>query len=156
MTFPKVGRVKYAKNVLGNVLCQVRFPTILKIETDLPSEFQQRLSPEFVNLIERQELGFDIQAGNVSDVRTEDLRQLSSSSFKNYEFSSENDEWKVNLTKNFIALSTNKYESWEEFQHKFESVLNTFIEIYKPVLFTRIGLRYVDVIVRSITVPVIW
>ncbi len=149
MLFPIVDRVIYNKNPLDNVICQARFPTMLKIDTELPSAFQEKLFPQYINLTEGQEVFFDIQLGSKPNTPAEDIKQLTPPAIKNYEFASEDSKWKVNLTRNFISLSTTSYVKWEEFRARFVSALNAFIDVYKPVLFTRIGLRYIDIIVRS-------
>lgn len=78
------------------------------------------------------------------------LRQvIQSSGIRNYEFSSEDGAWKVNLTRTFIALTANKYERWEKFKEKLVIPLTALVETYCPTYFSRIGLRYIDVIRRS-------
>ena len=149
MPFPTVDRVIYNKKPLDTVICQARFPTILRIDTEIPSAFQEKLLPEYINLTEGQEVVVDIRLGNKPVVPTEDIKQITAPAIKNYEFASEDNKWKVNLTRTFISLSTTDYHIWEEFKTRFASVLDAFIDVYKPVLFTRIGLRYIDVIVRS-------
>lgn len=149
MPFPAVDRVIYRNNPLVNVICQARFPTILRIDTEIPSAFQERLPPEYINMNERLELVVDIKLADKSGVPLEDIEQVRRPVIKNYEFSTEGNEWKVNLTRTFISLSTSNYHKWEQFKVRFELVLDALIDVYKPVLFTRIGLRYIDVIVRS-------
>ncbi len=149
MPFPTVDRVIYNKNPLDAVICQARFPTMLKIDTELPSAFQEKLSPQYIHLTEGQEVVIDIQMGSKPSIPAEDIKQLTTPAIKNYEFSSEDSKWKVNLTRNFISLSTTSYVRWEDFRDRFVSVLNAFIDVYNPVLFTRIGLRYMDIILRS-------
>jgi uncharacterized protein (TIGR04255 family) len=44
MTFPEDSpRVIYGRNPLEQVICQIRFPTILKIDTELPAAFQEQI-----------------------------------------------------------------------------------------------------------------
>ena len=54
------------------------------------------------------------------------------------------------MTRTFIALSTDKYEVWADFKKKFEIPLTALINVYSPSHFSRIGLRYRDVIQQSI------
>ena len=149
MPIPEIEKVIYDNNPLDTVICQARFPSILRIDTESPSAFQEILLPQYINYREGQEFVFDIKFGRRSSALAEDIEQLPTPAVKNYEFASEDNEWKVNLTRNFLSLSTNNYKRWGDFRARFESALNAFVEVYKPVIFTRIGLRYVDVIVRS-------
>ena len=56
----------------------------------------------------------------------------------------------MNLTSTFIAISTRKYTQWEEFSEKVRQVVKAFQETYEVPFYTRVGLRYIDVIQRSV------
>lgn len=43
MPFPEYPRYRYEKHTLQNVICQLRFPTILRIGTEQPSDFQDSI-----------------------------------------------------------------------------------------------------------------
>src|SRR5258708_615126 len=45
--FPDAERVIYDHNTLGEVLCQVKFPPVLRIEAELPAQFQDRIRDVF-------------------------------------------------------------------------------------------------------------
>ena len=149
MLFPAENRVIYDSNPLINVICQVRFPTILRVDTEIPSAFQQKLLPDYINVVEKQEVALDVQMVGSPDIVRDEIKQLTTSATKNYEFTTEDNKWKINLTRNFLSLSTNNYRRWEDFRAKFAAALDAFVEVYKPIVFTRIGLRYVDLIMRS-------
>lgn len=150
MPFPEVERVIYKKNPLDQVVCQLRFPTILRIEAEIPASFQDRIRDDFPNFSEPSETKMDVPQEIKSQIPVEVIRHFSQSANKNYEFLSEDEKWKINLTRNFIALTCNEYQRWEKFIAMFEKPLDSFIEIYKPSFLTRIGLRYIDVIRRSV------
>ncbi len=147
MPFPEVDRIKYKKNPLTDVICQFRFPPVLKIDAVTPAQFQDVIRGRFPLFLEKQEV---IQH-NLGLVPADALQQLlgKSSIIKNYEFYSADEISKVNLTRTFIALSTHKYSHWGEFFDNFTFVLDPFLGIYNSPFFTRIGLRYVDVFNRS-------
>ena len=67
----------------------------------------------------------------------------------NYHFVSADNMWKLNLTRNFIALSTLRYTCWEDFAKMLDKPLAQFIKIYQPAFFQRIGLRYLNIISRK-------
>ena len=67
----------------------------------------------------------------------------------NYNFVSQDGRWKLNLTQNFIALSTVGYQRWEDFATRLDQPLAQFIQIYQPAYFERIGLRYVNAVSRQ-------
>jgi len=149
MPFPTVKRVIYKKNPLDLVVCQLRFPPILKIDTTLPADFQDKIRKEFPNFSDSTNNPFPNELK--SHIPENILIQLQKNSIrKNYEFTSDDNIWKINLTRTFIALSCKKYERWELFKQKLDIPLTALLDIYSPIFFTRIGLRYIDVIRRSI------
>ncbi|MCH7755956.1 TIGR04255 family protein, partial [candidate division KSB1 bacterium] len=53
MPFPEVKRVIYKKNPLDRVICQLRFSPILKIDAEIPAEFQDMIRADFPNYSEK-------------------------------------------------------------------------------------------------------
>ena len=123
-------RVIYPKNPLAEVLCQLRFPEILSIETELPAAFQERIRDVFPRFTVRKE-------------------GLPGKQTNNYQFATEDNAVRVNLTSKFISLASSKYRCWEEFARLLDKPLAAFIQIYKPAYFERVGLRYVNFISRK-------
>jgi uncharacterized protein (TIGR04255 family) len=68
---------------------------------------------------------------------------------RNHEFASEDGKWKVNLTRTFIALTSTDYSKWETFRGWLETPWSALEKEYEPSYYTRVGLRYVNVIRRS-------
>ena len=150
MPFPQAERVIFHRNPLDQVICQLRFPPVLKIDAEIPAQFQDKIRGEFPNFSEASEWNLEVSTGVKAPIPPEILRQvIQSSGIRNYEFSSEEGTWKVNLTRTFIALTANKYERWEKFKEKLVIPLTALVETYCPTYFSRIGLRYIDVIRRS-------
>ena len=150
MPFPQTPRVIYAKNPLQKVICQWRFPPILRIDSEIPSAFQEAIIAEYPLYVEKPELQSDVRVALMSDQAPDIARQLASTTLvKNHEFSSEDGVWKVNLARTFLAITTTVYSRWEEFESKFRSSYEALLQIYTPPFFTRIGLRYIDVFQRS-------
>lgn len=149
MPFPEVKRVIYKKNPLDRVICQLRFSPILKIDAEIPADFQEMIRADFPNYSEKTDLAepFPRFKGQFSVELPPQV--LESINVKNYQFSSEDDQWQINLTRSFLSLSTQKYERWETFNEKLEIPLNALNEIYSPGQFSRTGLRYINLIQRS-------
>lgn len=150
MPFPEAPRVIYKKNPLDRVICQFRFPPILKIETEVPAKFQEDIRVEFPEFKEKLETALPMPKGIHLEIPMEVLRQVVPSSTKNYEFESGDGVWRINLTRTFLALTCTKYERRSLFQEKLARPLKSLIEIYKPAYFSRVGLRYIDIIRRSV------
>lgn len=150
MTFDKKPRVIYEKNLLDKVICQLRFPPILKIDSGSPVDFQESIRVMFPFYNEKVEIvqGFPnkIFEGSPQNISTNISK---TEPHKIHIFSSADKVWDLNLTRTFLSITTTKYTRWEDFIKMLENPLKSLIEIYKPPFFTRIGLRYIDIFDRS-------
>ena len=133
----------YRANQIAEVICQLRFPEILSIGASAPAAFQDAIRDEFPQFIRRQDLPAPKITGMPGHLSLENQPGVI-----NYQFSSADGAWRVNLTSRFISLTCNHYTSWEEFAKKLDKPLAAFIQIYKPAYFERIGLRYLNFISR--------
>lgn len=137
-------RCIYRKNQLAEVICQLRFPDILTIETEVPAKFQEAIRDEFPRYSVRKEAPAPKLAGTPGNMRMETQQ-----SKNNYQFVSADGVWRVNLTSTFISLACCRYTGWEDFAAKLDKPLAAFIQIYRPAFFERIGLRYLNFISRN-------
>jgi uncharacterized protein (TIGR04255 family) len=148
MLFRQSDRVIYAKNPLQQVICQLRFPPLLRISTELPIDFQERLRQEYPFFQEKPEISLALQ-GVVEQARQAIESAVSGKPVPGYDFISTDQHWTVSLTRDFLALSTNDYRNWQDFATRLDKVKTIFEEMYAPPFYSRIGLRYQDVIRRS-------
>ena len=145
MLFSDNARYSYASSPLIEVICQLRFPTILSIGSTVPAQFQEAVREEFPQYVAKEEQQpIKITTPNAPQPQIERPAPIT-----NYNFISADGRWKINLTQNFVALSTLQYTTWEEFAQKLDKVLALFIQIYHPAYFERIGLRYVNAFSRN-------
>jgi uncharacterized protein (TIGR04255 family) len=141
-------QIRYRKNPLVEVICQVRFPRILSIDGEVPSAFQNEIDTQYPILQTanefKQQLSIDITDDNP-------IPRFAQEKWPNYAFVSADENWKVNLTSTFISLSTVQYCSWEEFYEKLKSLIVAFLKIYSPPFheYERVGLRYINAFTRS-------
>ncbi len=150
MIFPEAPRVIYKKNPLDQVICQVKFPPILRIDADIPFEFQEIIRSDFPNYSSSTMILADLIPDELIKFAPKEFSSnLQQKGNVNHQFSTDDGAWAINLTNNFLSISTSSYTKWEDFKHKFEAPLNAFISIYSPPHFNRIGLRYIDLITRS-------
>lgn len=129
--FSNEDRCYYARHQLIEVICQLRFPTILRIENQSPFEFQELIRADYPNYSVKEERQAPQPGGQ-------------STTTKNHQFISLDGGWKVNLTKEFVSLSSHRYTRWEEFAKRLDRILANLIGVYHPACFTRIGLRYIN------------
>lgn len=128
-------RVRYQNVPAHEVICQLRFPPILTINHTEPADFQEEIRSAFPQYARRQ------------DPPPPSGQKLPP--VTNYHFLSEDGKWKLNLTKDFIALSTLRYPGWEEFARHLDRPLAAFIQLYQPAYFQRVGLRYLNLFSRT-------
>ena len=139
-------RVRYEKSPLVEVIFQLRFPTILSINSNRPFGFQEKIRERYPFFEDQLEEFGDVVVN--PQLKAASMRKTGES--KNYAFISADNLTKINLTPSFIAISTMAYTQWEEFKKHIEFVIPIFEAEYHPSFYIRVGLRYVDAITRSI------
>ena len=142
--FSSEPRCRYGTHQLAEVICQLRFPEILAVSEKPPVDFQEAIRSSFPQFVKRLERPAPTLTGAPGGVAIQNQ-----SPTVNYQFSSADGVWRVNLTSKFISLSCTKYTGWEDFARVLDKPLAAFIQIYKPAYFERIGLRYLNFISRS-------
>lgn len=142
--FSQEERCIYRAHQLAEVICQLRFPEILAIGANLPVDFQEAIRAEFPRykaISEPAPPKLTGQPGN--------LQMQQQPATTNYQFVSADGLWRVNLTSKFLSLTCSRYTCWEDFAKKLDKPLASFIKIYKPAFFERIGLRYLNFFSRK-------
>jgi len=143
MLFPDKPRVIYKKRPTEEVICQLRFPTILRIDAEPPVKFQDRVRKQYPALTEKKHDFLPIPKEAMSFLADFRIGKPA------FEFASADGKWKLTLAADFMALTTSEYEQWEIFKDHLRIPFESLLELYQPPFFTRIGLRYRDVIRRS-------
>ncbi len=134
----------YTRAPVHEVICQLRFPTILMINTTDPADFQEAIRDEFPQYRNTPDRGKPTITGTPPNVKLETPPPVA-----NHNFLSADGVWKLNLTRDFIALSTLRYEDWQSFAARLDKPLAKFIELYRPAFFQRVGLRYINFVNRE-------
>lgn len=142
--FSQEPRVKFQKNQLAEVICQLRFPEILMIGAKPPAEFQEAIRAQFPMYSVRKETPAPKVTGTPGNLSLENAPATT-----NYQFASADGVWRVNLTSTFISLACSRYTCWEEFAKHLDNPLAAFIQIYQPACFQRVGLRYLNFVSRK-------
>ncbi len=152
MPFPLSDRVLYKKNPLEVVVCQLRFPPVLRIDAELPHAFQEHVRAEYPFFSERQSVV--PEAGVPAGVPPEILKAISEMlpfrASRMYEFTSADSNWRVTLTKETLSLGCKQYRRWEDFKQHLQLPMQFLLKTYAPSFYLRIGLRYRDLIKRSV------
>jgi uncharacterized protein (TIGR04255 family) len=142
MTFPESPRIVYAADTLVEVACQLNFPPVLAIGTETPVALQERVRavyplyetvqpfggapPQLAALIER-----------LPNAPTQSLQ---------HRFSTADERSSITLGPQLLAITTSNYDEWPVFLQSIEAARAAVEDIYGPAFYTRVGLRYQDVI----------
>ncbi len=138
--FSQEERTVYKNNQLVEVVCQLRFPTILAIAENAPAEFQDAIRKTFPQYKSRLEA----IPPKMIQVPGQPPKMEPQKPVMNHQFVSADGAYRVNMTQNFISLACIHYCCWEDFAGLMDKVLASFIKIYEPAGFDRVGLRYVN------------
>jgi len=147
MPFPESPRVVYKRNPLDRVICQLRFPAILRIEAQPPAELQDKIRASFPIFRQQQS-----HSGLPPDLPDE-VRQMIGGGqgigSRAYNFATGDQLWIAALNASSISLESRAYTNWAGFREKLEVILAALEETYRPAFYERVGLRYIDVIRRT-------
>lgn len=144
MILPEYEREIYEKNPIIEVVSQVDFPILLKLGSEPPALFQEKIRETFPFLDVGQVVA-DLTAGSPGFVdrgQAVDRGNL-------YIFTSSDRKSRLLLNSQFLAYSVNNYSRWESFKAVFEDVLKIFLEIYPCTHFVRRSLNYKDLFSRE-------
>jgi uncharacterized protein (TIGR04255 family) len=152
MPFPESAREVYSSNPLVQVVCQVSFPDILEISTDIPAKFQSGIRQRYP-LYEEQ----TAPEGALSSIKlpSEIAEILATMPFQSigqspeYRFSVEDKARSIVLTQGFIAITERQYSQWKCFREEITLAEGVLKNVYAPSFYNRVGLRYIDVLTRD-------
>ena len=146
MPFPATPREVYKNNPLEEVICQFRFPTILSIASESPARFQEEIRHEYPWYAQQRPPDMpDVPA----DIKEMVQRFAIPQAPLTYSFETENRTRTISLAQDSISLSERQYRQWHDFRREIERAEGILRKIYAPAFYTRIGLRYRDVLDRK-------
>jgi uncharacterized protein (TIGR04255 family) len=143
MPFPQSPRLVFEENTLTEVICQLRFPPVLTILTEPPSSFQESIRDSYP-LYRRQD-PFSQLPENLSGVLSELPLQRPLNAIT-HTFETEDSHRSISLTSEFVAITERDYVEWDLMVKEIERAKAALEEIYRPSFYTRIGLRYRNIV----------
>lgn len=141
--FPRRERVIFDSNPLIEVVCQVRFPAILKIDAELPAEFQEAIRGSFPQYQRQVAIGVPELPEALSKMLGGGMPQNNST------FLSADADYRIGLSSSSVSLTATKYVDWGIFKDLLSMAIDALNKTYSPSYFERIGLRYRNLIKRS-------
>lgn len=134
-TDPLPSEVPLPRAPLVRVLCQLRFPAVLSVESqEFVAPFQEELRSKYPVLRQERTEGMMLGPAGFIPAKAETA----------WRFQDLEGDWRVSLSSSFIALDTGKYTSRDQFIERLSEVVGAAERHIKPAVIDRIGLRYVD------------
>lgn len=145
--FPNIERAVYRQTPLVDVICQVRFPTDLRLDTTPPSDFQQHIRSLFPVLTQQPR----IARGNLPPefARALEFVAVPAGSQSIWKFATEDGLQILELLSDNMTVVAHQYSRWEDFSKVFAVSFEALMKYYSPPFLARVGLRYRNVIQRS-------
>jgi uncharacterized protein (TIGR04255 family) len=137
---PDASRVPLRNAPLVLALCQVRFSSMISVSdpTSLTA-FQRAIKSKYPVAVPAQEIELLVGIGSPdSGLRGEQRRS------SQWQFTDQEDNWKIVLAQDFLTLETRNYEHFDDFLSRLHEALDALVEHIQPTIVTRIGLRYVN------------
>lgn len=132
--------LKLRRSPLIFVLAQVQFQPLLAMKDRMPT-LQESLRKIGYLKLNQREVTVTRQDPQNNEVTKESISQ--------WEFVDRSNRNSVLVDKHFVNLQCTNYEVFESFMGKWKEVLEIFNRHVEPDLVTRLGLRYVDLILPS-------
>ncbi len=135
---PDVDHVVYKSSPLTLALCQVKFARTLSVASASDvAPFQRAIQDDY-----------PILAGGMVEVNIEvvpsGVRLPQGQPADRWQFADLDDNWKVILAPDFLAIETRDYGDFGSFLERLKRALAALMEHINPPLINRIGLRYIN------------
>ncbi|RDY65466.1 TIGR04255 family protein [Lysobacter soli] len=123
---------RYKRNFAGQVVCELRFPTLLELGKDRPpASFIKALRKQYPTLDSANEFKFALGSTTAEAAHSHVLRSVRGN-------------WAVTLKESTIALETRTYPGYKAFRERMVTVIDAAAEIIDSEFFTRIGMRFIN------------
>lgn len=130
LSVPEVKPIKFKRNYIDIAVCELRFPTLLELESKPPLNLHKHLRKKYPGY-EKLEL---LNNGNNEGVPGR---------FR-YLFKSRNGDWTITIHAGALSLETRNYTEFSDFCSRLSELLDLSKSLIDSDFFTRIGLRYIN------------
>jgi uncharacterized protein (TIGR04255 family) len=135
MPLPEFDQVRYATPPLKQVVCQLRFPGLLRIaDPTFVADFQEAIAGDYPEFRREQQMGFQVSTQGMAEASHVML----------YRFSDPEGAWSILLEESSVTLESRIYSTKEELLNRFERVATAAQETLGIETRHRLGIRYVN------------
>ncbi|QWF71826.1 TIGR04255 family protein [Methylomonas paludis] len=133
---------QYKRNFLHQAVCELRFPTLMELgDPRPPTILVKALRKEYPHLELANEVSLGIGGNSSNNTHTH--------IFRSAKFT-----WTVSLKQSSLSIETTAYSDYDHMKERVLRVVDAASKIIDSDFFTRIGLRYIN-IVKCDTNPVL-
>lgn len=136
--FPSKPEIKLHRSPLTEVICQVKFPPILRITQGIPVDFQDAIRGRFPQYSLEQGILLSVPNSNNPEPT------VMEATLKTYRFKTSDGKANTALSADFFALATEAYTHWHDFEADINLVMQAVMQSYHPSYATRVGLRFIN------------
>lgn len=130
--------IELSRPPLKRVICQMRYPRELGVESTLVRRVQKKLAKSFPHVQEEKIVTGLTIARDAQPIQV-DLKDV-------FQFSSEDGKTAVQLTDEFVTVETSNYLRFDDFAAQWAEVISAVIEVLELSWQARFGLRYTNVV----------
>jgi|GEM_PF-2557989 uncharacterized protein (TIGR04255 family) len=131
---------KLSKAPVTYVLAQIKFSSIEDIANRIPA-LQDKIRGDFPHY----------QQVNIQSIQLREGQQPAATTLIQWHFLDKEKQTGIILDKQTLTIQTSCYEQFQPLLNRFKAVASQFHEILKFSLFTRLGLRYINLIEDGLT-----
>lgn len=128
----RIDHQHFGTNFIRTAVCELRFPTLHEIDNDKPPL-------RFAHML-RKEYPAHVVASGVNVTPAALARNRA------HVFTSRNALWTINLSTQALSLETSRYDSFRDFEARIRQLIEASLSFIDTDFFTRIGIRYVNVL----------
>lgn len=122
----------FGTNFIRTAVCELRFPTLHEIDNDKPPL-------RFAHVLRKEYPAHAVASGV-------NLTAAALARNKTHVFTSRNALWSINLSTQALSLETSRYDSFRDFEARIGQLIEASLSFIDTDFFTRIGIRYVNVL----------
>jgi uncharacterized protein (TIGR04255 family) len=149
MPFRDFPREVYQRNPLAEVVAQLRFAPILRVDAEQPAAFQDIIRGDYPNFRVMANVP-GVPPGVPQPVQRMIQDLGGAGGLRQYLFASQDSQWEILLTRETLVFRTKAYGGWRDFERRFRQVREGFERVYQPLnMYRGLHLRYIDIIQRS-------
>ncbi|MEX5629029.1 TIGR04255 family protein [Pseudomonas marginalis] len=125
---------RFKRNFLKQAVCELRFPTLIELgEQRPPSSFVKALRKDYPILEMNNEFTLGLGSTNAGSSNIHIFRSAKSN-------------WNISLKENAITIETTTYSGFGNLRERVLQVIDAAGKIIDSDFFTRIGLRYINIL----------